>query len=183
MSGIGVAATQIVQLVQLFNPELAIYTPVITLSLQNLATLAAVFALSKWGRRPILLIGNCGLGIIDILLGILFLFSDWRPAITFIVVLFTIFFIIFGFTTGPLVWLYVPEIIPAKIVPFATFLNWVGCTIGIVLTPIIINAVGSPYPIFFMFGGLSLILLVFNFLWVVETKGLTASEISAKFKR
>lgn len=151
--------------------------------LQNLATFTAVFALSKWGRRPLILIGNCGLGTIDVLLGVLFLFSNWRPAITFIIVLFCIFFIIFGFTTGPLVWSYVPEIIPAKIVPFATFLNWTGCTIGIVLTPIVINAVGSPYPIFFMFGGISLILFVFNFLWIVETRGLTTSQINAKFMK
>ena len=95
--------------------------------------------------------------------------------------LLTIFLMVFGFTAGPLVWLYVPEIIPAETVPFATFLNWSASTLTIVITPIITHAVGSPYPVFFIFGGISMILFVLNYIFLVETKGLTPSQINAKF--
>ena len=89
----------------------------------------------------------------------------------------------FGFTVGPLVWLYVPEIIPADTVPFATFLNWLACTITIVITPVVTHAVGSPYPVFFLFGGISMILFFLNYIFVVETKGLTPSQINSKFAK
>ena len=181
INGVSVIATQMIQIVNLFNPSLAIYVPIISTTLQNLSTIAAIFALSKFGRRPILLLGNFGLAFLDILLAILFLFSYWKPAITLSIVLFTLFLMIFGFTVGPLVWLYVPEIIPADVVPFATFLNWLACTIGIVITPVLIHAAGSPYPVFFIFGGISMILFVLNYIYVVETRGLTPSEINAKF--
>ena len=91
--------------------------------------------------------------------------------------------IFYGLTVGPVVWLYVPEIIPAKIVPVATFMNWFGCSICIIITPVITDAVGSPYPVFFIFGGISMILFAFNVNWLVETKGLTISEINKKFKK
>jgi len=74
IGGIGVVATQIGSIVGKFDPDLANYVPVITLTLQNISTLCAFFALSKFGRRPCLLVGNLGLGIIDLLIGIIFIF-------------------------------------------------------------------------------------------------------------
>ena len=181
ISGIGVVATQISQIVALFNPELAPYVPVIITFLQNLATFGAFFALSKFGRRPILLFGNFSLGFFDLMLGILFYFSEWGPAITIVLIILTVYMMIFGFTTGPLVWAYVPEIITPDVVPYATCLNWIGCSFGIVVTPILTHLVGSPYPVFFIFGSCSLILFIFNAMWLVETKGLTPTEIKLKF--
>lgn len=51
--------------------------------------------------------------------------------------------IVYGVTLGPTVWLYVPEIIPAKIVPFATTLNWIGCSIAILILPVLNENVGD----------------------------------------
>jgi len=48
-----------------------------------------------------------------------------------------IYMAIYSTTIGPVVWMYVPEIIPAKIVPFATTLNWLGCSFCLIILPII----------------------------------------------
>lgn len=75
--------------------------------------------------------------------------------------------IIYGTTIGPAVWLYVPEIIPPKIVPPATSMNWLGVAFSVMVTPIIIKAVGSPYPVFFLFAGVSFVFFVVNYLLVI----------------
>lgn len=60
-------------------------------------------------------------------------------------------------------------------------MNWFGCSITVIGTPFVVEAVGSSYPVFFFFGGISLIFAVVNFFLVIETKGLTAAEVSKKF--
>jgi len=49
-----------------------------------------------------------------------------------------VYMIVYGISLGPVVWLYVPEIIPAKIVPLATMMNWTGASICVIFTPIVI---------------------------------------------
>lgn len=45
--------------------------------------------------------------------------------------------ITYSLTLGPTVWMYVPEIIPAKFVPFATTLNWLASSMCIIILPIV----------------------------------------------
>ena len=79
---------------------------------------------------------------------------------------------IFGLTIGPVVWLYVPEILPTKMVPLATALNWTGCSLCVVVPPIVIAKMGTPYLIFLILGAIELLLFVPNCLFIKETKGL-----------
>jgi len=82
--------------------------------------------------------------------------------------------IVYGISLGPVVWLYVPEIIPAKIVPLATMMNWFGCSLCVIFTPMAIDANGgNPYPVFFFFGAFSIIFWIVNLVLMVETKGCT----------
>lgn len=83
--------------------------------------------------------------------------------------------VLYGLTIGPIVWLYVPEIVPAKIVPPATAMNWIGCSFCIMVPNFITAAVGSPYTVFFMYGAISLIFFIINYCLLIETKGLTKS--------
>jgi len=77
------------------------------------------------------------------------------------------YMIIYGTSLGPTAWLYVPEIIPAKIVPFAVTFNWIACSICIIVTPIMNSAFGVDYPVFFLFGGITLTLYIFNYFMIV----------------
>ena len=81
-------------------------------------------------------------------------------------------------------WLYVPEIIPAKTVPLATMTVWIGCAICVIFTPIVQEANGNnPYPIFFFLGGITLLFFILNYRYMVETKGLTALQIANVFNK
>ena len=86
--------------------------------------------------------------------------------------------IVYGATLEPVVWLYVPEIIPSRIVPFATMTNWFGCSICVLFTPIVIQLNGgNPYPVFLFFGLVTILLYIMNYFLMVETKGRTRSRL------
>ena len=87
--------------------------------------------------------------------------------------------IVYALSIGPVVWPYVPELMPIKYVPFASSMNWIAAAICTIATPYILDAVGSPYPVFFFFGGILLIFLALNMKLLVETKGLTPSQVAA----
>ena len=138
MCGVGVIFTQSEFIVQVILPDLAKYIPIILVGIQTLSTLSTVFILYKFGRKSLLLIGNFAVGIIDIGIGLLFYFKSWGPSGYFVFALLIVFNIFYGVTVGPVVRLYLPEILPAKAAPFATMLTWMGSTICILVPPIII---------------------------------------------
>ncbi len=43
----------------------------------------------------------------------------------------------FGLTLGPIVWLYIPEIVEPKIIPFSTMTNLAGAALCIIVFPLI----------------------------------------------
>jgi MFS transporter, SP family, sugar:H+ symporter len=182
LTGINGVVTQANTIVAAVIPDLAQYVSIIINCVQLVATLAAVLVLSRFGRRPLTLFGNLGLGIIDILLAVLFLFPGWAPSGYIILGFLIIYMIVYGVSLGPVVWLYVPEIIPAKVVPLATMMNWFGTSLCVILTPIITNLNGgNPYPIFFAFGAITLLFFVMNYSLMVETKGRTNKQIALLF--
>jgi len=75
--------------------------------------------------------------------------------------------LIYGISLGPVVWLYVPEIIPARRVPWATMMNWFGASICVICTPIALaQNDGNPYPVFLFFGLVTVTLFIVNFLLI-----------------
>jgi len=47
--------------------------------------------------------------------------------------------IIYGMTLGPLVWPYLPEVVPARIIPLAQTMNWLIDCLTLTLPPIILT--------------------------------------------
>lgn len=162
-TGINAVVTQIGGIVSKHNPTFGFYTPFIINVIQLTAAILSQFVLRRYGRRPILLSGNYGLGLCDIILGILFLFIDKSDGIFWFVFFILICYMsIYGLTIGPTVWMYVPQIIPAKIVPFATTLNWLSSSFCLIIAPIINASIGS-YAVFIIFGSITLFIGVINF--------------------
>lgn len=129
-----------------------------------------MLALSHFGRRTLLLFGTISVSICNFVIAIAFLIIDiydWKPAVYIALIFIMFFMILFGFTLGPVSWLYVPEIIPPRFVPFATCINWIGCSFTLMIAPVMIQAAGSPYPVFFMFGGYTLIFSFINYFTLV----------------
>ena len=135
--------------------------------------------LAYFGRKPLALFGNLTLGIIDISLGFLFILEGWSLSGNIIFFLLIVYVIVFGLSLGPVTWLYIPEIVPAKVAPLATMMTWLGASISTILIPVIIEANdGNPYPVFFIFGVVTLLFYLVNRKWMVETKGKTTLEIT-----
>lgn len=91
--------------------------------------------------------------------------------------------LLFGFTLGPIVWLYIPEIVAAKWVPFTTMSNWGGCVVTVLLFPIIRSALGSPAGIFFFLGAYCFAGAAINHFFLVESKNKSQREISDEYYR
>lgn len=182
LTGTNAIITSATTIVANILPSLSNDVPIIINAVQIVATLGTVYVLTRVGRKPLTLYGNLALAIVDILIGILFVFDNWAPSGMIVFVLLMVYMIVYGISLGPVVWLYVPEIIPAKIVPFATMMNWFGCSLCVMFTPIAISANNdNPYPVFFFFGAITFLFYLFNLVYMVETKGKSTKEIIAAF--
>ena len=181
LSGINFIVTQMGQLTGQYDPTIQPYSALVANSIEFIATALSILVLVKVGRKPLIKGGNFGVAFLNIAIGILFIYIDWEPAFTLILVLIGVYMVVFGFTIGPVIWLYVPEILPTKMVPVATIMNWLGCSICVIIPPIIISAMGNPYAVFLFLGGIELAFFIPNLFFVKETKGLAPYEINAKF--
>lgn len=61
------------------------------------------------------------------------------PGLSIVLIVFGIvlFMANFGFTLGPVVWVYLPEIVQPKVMPYATMVNWASAAIVILLFPVV----------------------------------------------
>ena len=86
-----------------------------------------------------------------------------------------IYMAVFGLSLGPIVWLYIPEIVQPKIVPFSTATNWICASLVIILFPILTDNVLNKNPaiLFLFFTVWCFVSFVFNLKFVVETKDKT----------
>lgn len=59
--------------------------------------------------------------------------------------------VIYGLTIGPLLYTYLPEVVPARIIPLAQIMNWVIDAVTLPLPGLIIAHNGNVWPLFFCF--------------------------------
>ena len=136
ITGICGVVTQANNIVAVVIPDLAQYTGLVLNAVQLLGNLGTLPLLTRVGRKPVLLFANVSLGVIDVILATFFIFENERGVGLIIFILLVVYMIIFGMTS-PVIWFYVPEIIPAKIVPLATMMNWFSTSLCIIITPVI----------------------------------------------
>ena len=86
-----------------------------------------------------------------------------------------VYMAVFGLSLGPVVWLYIPEIVQPKIVPYSTASIWICASLVIILFPIITDNVLNKNPglLFVFFTVWCVGSFVFNFFFVLETKDKT----------
>jgi Na+/melibiose symporter-like transporter len=80
---------------------------------------------------------------------------------------------VFGLSLGPVVWLYIPEIVQPKIVPYSTMANWMATLLIVFLFPVIRAMLPDKNPaiLFLFFSVWCLCSFFFNAKFVIETKG------------
>jgi MFS family permease len=106
---------------------------------QCLAPLVISYLLSKVGRKSILQVGTIFGAITTGIIGVGFFIKDSNTDVGNILILLGLVFFManFGLSLGPVVWLYIPEIVQPNIVPFSTGINWTGAALVMLLFPII----------------------------------------------
>jgi hypothetical protein len=153
-----------------------------------LATFGGLWLLFKLGRRTIMLyIGAC-MAIILVMVGYCSLkqadiednneatgADDSNPWTIPTVCLVMAFICCFEFSSGPITWLYMAEIMQDKTMSIATVLNWLVNLVISLITPKLVDSIGSSNIgyIFIAVGGSTTIGTIFIWTFMIETKGLS----------
>ncbi|KAK6528678.1 hypothetical protein TWF694_003922 [Orbilia ellipsospora] len=140
------------------------------------------YLVDRWGRRKILLSGAV---VMAISLSLISYFMHLRiPSTPTLVVVFVIIYnAFFGYSWGPIPWLYPPEILPlsirAKGASLSTATNWAFNWLVGELTPILQEVVEWRLYLIHAFFCVCSFILVFFF--YPETKGLTLEDMGILF--
>lgn len=156
---------------------------VITGAINLLFTLIAMAVVDRLGRRPLMLIGCCGIGISHLLAG--FAYHVGQQGV--VVLALTLCAIAcYAATLAPLTWVLIAEIFPNRLrslgVSVAVSALWISSFALTYSFPFINRAVGSAGS-FFLYGAICLAGAVFVFFFVPETKGRTLEEIEVQATR
>ena len=152
-----------------------------------MAPLVISYLLSRVGRKTILQWGTVFGAITTGIIGVGFFIHDLNKDVGNILILFglVVFMANFGLSLGPVVWLYIPEVVQPNIVPFSTGINWTGAALVMLLFPIIKKALPNENPgyLFFFFSVWCVGSFLINAKFTIETKGKSEKEISEEYEK
>ncbi|CAK9322106.1 unnamed protein product [Citrullus colocynthis] len=142
---------------------------------------AAVLVVDRLGRRPLLLGGVSGIVISLFLLGSYYLFLGHEPVVAVVALL--LYVGSYQLSFGPIGWLMISEVFPLRLrgrgLSIAVLVNFgANALVTFAFSPLK-ELLGAGI-LFFIFGVIAILSLVFIFFIVPETKGLTLEEIEAK---
>nr|CAN72732.1 hypothetical protein VITISV_037854 [Vitis vinifera] len=140
--------------------------------LKLIMTAVAVLVVDKVGRRPLLLGGVSGIVISLFLLGSYYIYLGDAPAVAVIALL--LYVGCYQLSFGPIGWLMISEIFPLRVrgrgLSIAVLVNFGANAIALLGAGVL----------FYGFGVIAVLSLLFIFFFIPETKGLSLEEIEAK---
>jgi sugar porter (SP) family MFS transporter len=146
-------------------------------------TVVAIRLIDKVGRRVLLLSGTIGMAIALIVVAATFALSGTTLGHTAAIVAvasLAVYTGSFAIGLGPVFWLLISEIYPARIrgksMSIATIANWAANFVVAVSFLTLLNAISNAGT-FFLMGFLSLVAVAYFWKKVPETEGLTLEEI------
>jgi SP family arabinose:H+ symporter-like MFS transporter len=156
----------------------------VLVSLINLGfTLLALWLVDKLGRRTLLWIGTSAQTVALVSVGLFYYTGGWPLGILIGVMAFVAAHAI---GNGVVCWVILSEIFPTKVrgraMSIATTSLWVFAFLGNLAFPIMQKEVGNS-GVFWIFGTMAFLNLLFVRSWVPETKGYTLEEIGQKLER
>ena len=167
-----------------FGADSAMFQTVIIGTVNTIFTFVAIAFIDKYGRRTLLLWGISGMIICLGGVGLMFHFElssgPW-------LLLFILGFIAsFAMALGPIPWVLISEIFPTKFrgvaMSISILMVWIGVVLITQLTPILLESVGGAFTFWiFMFN--AIILIIFTYHMIPETKGKTLEEIAKMWKK
>ncbi|KAK4789399.1 hypothetical protein SAY86_020718 [Trapa natans] len=149
--------------------------------LKLIMTGVAVLVVDKVGRRPLLLTGVSGIVISLVLLGSYYIFLDDVPVIAVVGLL--LYVGCYQVSFGPIGWLMISEVFPLRLrgrgLSIAVLVNFgANALVTFAFSPL--KALLGAGILFYVFGVIAVVSLLFIYFIVPETKGLTLEEIEAK---
>lgn len=138
---------------------------------QVASAILSSFLLTKYGRKTILQVGTLGAAGANLVIAIGYFINDSYPSLSVALILLALFYYManFGLSLGPIVWMYIPEIVAPDFLPFSTMVNWGGSAATILLFPIIKASLPdeNPGPMFVFFAIWSGVSYILNKKYVV----------------
>ena len=166
-----------------FGAESALLQTVIIGLVNTLFTFVAVKFIDKAGRRTLLLWGVTGMIICLFGVGTVFYFEISSGPLLLVFILG--FIASFASSLGPIPWVLISEIFPTKTrgiaMSFAVLTLWIGVVLVTQFTPVLLDGFGGATT-FFVFGANAILLLIFTYKMIPETKGKTLEEIEKSWK-
>lgn len=169
-------------------PSDAILANVIMSLWYVLCTVAALVAVDRIGRKPLLLMGTMGMAVGMAILGALF-----HSHATGMYVVLTMFLVMGAYlvSLAPLSWLIMSEIFPNRLRGKAMAMGSVSVWLAAFLTanffPTMVDrfktAFGTPAMAFWIYAATSVAAFLFSWFIVPETKGRTLEELGASWKK
>ncbi|EFX03061.1 major facilitator superfamily transporter monosaccharide [Grosmannia clavigera kw1407] len=168
----------------------------ITTAVNVASTIPGLWAIDKWGRRPLLLWGAVGMAVSQFLVAMLGTLTTSQDSLGNIIVhnvaaqkagiaFVCLFIFFFASTWGPLGWVVTGEIFPlkhrARALSITTATNWLLNWAIAYSTPYLVNY-GSGYAnlqskIFFIWFACCFLCISFVYFFIYETKGLSLEQI------
>lgn len=136
-----------------------------------LFTFVALYTVEKWGRRTLMLLGAGGLGMIYMILGTCYMMEVKG---VMMVVLVVLAISCYAMTLGPVTWVLLSEIFPARIRGVAmatcTFALWTGCCTLTYTFPLMNASLGSSGS-FWIYSAICACAFIYLYRNCPETKG------------
>lgn len=161
-----------------FGTDSAMLQTVIIGITNTVFTFVAIKFIDQAGRRKLLLWGVSGMLVCLVGVGTVFHFQLSNGPLLLIFILG--FIASFACSLGPIPWVIISEIFPTKTrgvaMSFATLTLWIGVVLITQLTPILLSTAGGAIT-FWIFAANSVMLVLFTYKMIPETKGKTLEEI------
>ncbi len=152
-------------------------------------TIVAIWTVDRLGRRPLMMIGSAGMGISLLALGL----ATYCQRTELWTLLFILGYIAcFALSVGPVTWVILSEIFPTRIrgraMALATVCLWIANYVISQTFPMmdenkwLLAKFHGAFP-FWLYGVFCVVLLIFVWRFVPETKGKTLEQIEKRWMR
>jgi MFS family permease len=154
-----------------------------------LFTFVGLYLIDRLGRKTLLVIGSLGY-IISLSMVAWAFYAAASPV--FLLSFLLVFIASHAIGQGAVIWVFIEEIFPNKIralgQSFGASVHWVFAALITLITPVFLDAeVGifkdNPWPIFAFFAGMMVLQLVWVFVKVPETKGVSLEKLEEDLVR
>jgi MFS transporter, SP family, xylose:H+ symportor len=152
-------------------------------------TIIAIWLVDRIGRKPLMIIGTTGMGVSMLAMGLAAFYQQTGMWLLFFVLSYIA---CFALSVGPIVWVVIAEIFPTRIrgraMAVAVVCLWLANYLVIQTFTMmdennwLIQKFHHGFP-FWLYGAMCVVMLLFVWRFVPETKGKTLEEIEQFWKR